>query len=150
MSRRREHLLLRIGELCQRRVADYFSGCATRRHTPCLSAVRQGRTARRRHRYHCGYRLACGTVQIWLEAISQMPQPNNAATKVEHPEKILCISFVAHDQSPEVLQPGKPSLGPEHPPREHPPVTPTKSSSVADCGAGDAGLEMLFRLLGPE
>jgi hypothetical protein len=45
-----------------------------------------------------------------LEAISQMPQQNNAATKVEHPEKILCISFVAHDQSPEVLQPGKQSL----------------------------------------
>jgi hypothetical protein len=45
-----------------------------------------------------------------LEGISQMPQQNDATTKVEHAEKILCISLVAHDQSPEVLQPGKQSL----------------------------------------
>jgi hypothetical protein len=40
-----------------------------------------------------------------LEAISQMPQENNAAGKVEHPEKILCVSFVAYDHPAEVLQP---------------------------------------------
>ena len=34
---------------------------------------------------------------LCLEAISQMPQQNNASTKAEHPEKISCIAFVAHD-----------------------------------------------------
>jgi hypothetical protein len=31
-----------------------------------------------------------------LEGISQMPQQNDATTKVEHAEKIRCISLVAH------------------------------------------------------
>jgi hypothetical protein len=36
-----------------------------------------------------------------------MPQQNYAAAEIEHPKKVLSVSFVAHDQPAEVLQPSK-------------------------------------------
>ena len=40
-----------------------------------------------------------------LEAVSQMPQQNEAAGKVKHAEKVISIAFVAGSHTPRVLQP---------------------------------------------
>jgi len=45
-----------------------------------------------------------------LEAISQIPQQDYAATKVKHSKKVLRISFVPDNEPAEVLQPGKQPL----------------------------------------
>jgi hypothetical protein len=54
--------------------------------------------------------IACDVFALTLKAISQMPQQNDAATKVEHSQKILRVSFVAYDPPAKVLQPGKQPL----------------------------------------
>ena len=42
-----------------------------------------------------------------LQAISQMPQQNYTAGDVKHPTKVLSVSSISHNESAEVLQPGK-------------------------------------------
>jgi len=47
---------------------------------------------------------------------STIPQQNYAAAEIEHPEKVLSVSFVTDYQPTKVLQPGKQSLDlPTHP-----------------------------------
>src|SRR5436305_3207945 len=36
-----------------------------------------------------------------------MPQQDNAAAKIDHPEKVLRVPFVTDNEAPEVLQPSK-------------------------------------------
>ena len=57
-----------------------------------------------------------------------MPQQNDAAAKIEHPEKVLSVSFVADNQPAEVLQPGKESL--DLPTSAVPPQSPQILGSV--------------------
>jgi hypothetical protein len=45
-----------------------------------------------------------------LQAISYIPQQNYAAAEIEHPEKVLSVSFVTDYKPTKVLQPGKQSL----------------------------------------
>ena len=51
---------------------------------------------------------------VWLvtrlEPISQIPQQDYATAEMEHPEKVLSVSFVPDNQPPEVLKPGKQSF----------------------------------------
>src|ERR1700758_5607867 len=39
-----------------------------------------------------------------------MPQQNQRRGELQHPQKVLGVTFVSDDQTPEVLQPGKQSL----------------------------------------
>jgi hypothetical protein len=39
-----------------------------------------------------------------------MPQQNQRQGELKHPEKVLGVTFVSDDQTPEVLQPGEQSL----------------------------------------
>jgi hypothetical protein len=57
-----------------------------------------------------------------------MSQQNDAAGKIEHPEKVLSVSFVADNQPAEVLQPGKESL--DLPTSAVPPQSPQILGSV--------------------
>jgi hypothetical protein len=36
-----------------------------------------------------------------------MPQQNQRRCELQHPEKVLGVTFISNDQTPEVLQPGK-------------------------------------------
>ena len=55
---------------------------------------------------------------------------------MEHPKKVLCISFVADDQPAEVLQPGKQSFNlPSAPIPPHTPKILCLVSSIATVGS---------------
>jgi len=45
-----------------------------------------------------------------LERISQIPQKNDAAAEIKHPEKVLGVPFISDHEPAKVLQPGKQSF----------------------------------------
>ena len=45
-----------------------------------------------------------------LEPISKMPQKDADASEVHEPKEVLCVPFMARDESPEVVQPSEQAL----------------------------------------
>jgi hypothetical protein len=62
------------------------------------------------------YPIAEEAIQMAKERISQMSHQDNAATEMQHSQKILSVSFVPDDQSAEVLKPREQSFDLPSPP----------------------------------
>src|SRR4029077_21242948 len=67
----------------------------------------EGRHSRRRTGR---WRDALRTSSQFSELVSQMSQKDQHASKLNHAEEVVTMTFPTHQQAPEVLQPGEQSL----------------------------------------